>query len=192
TRREILMVKHLVLCRLTRQHDTHCGQSSPRLPGRCSSLNTYQPLVEVLEDRTLLSFLPPVNYAAGAHPTFVAVGDFNGDGTPDLVVANYGSYFSPGDTVSVLLSNGDGSFQSAGTFPAGSRPSSVAVGDFDGDGHLDLAVANEANDTVSVLLGNGDGTFQTARNFPVGIRPQSVAVGDFDGDGHLDLAVANY
>jgi len=66
------------------------------------------------------------------------------------------------------------------------------VGDFNNDGHLDLAVANHASDTVSVLLGNGDGTFQTARNFSAGRAPVSVAVGDFDGDGHLDLAVASF
>src|SRR5207302_8630941 len=75
-------------------------------------------------------------------------------------------------------------------FDAGSVPLSVAVGDFNGDGHLDLAVASGGG--VSVLLGNGDGSFQTARNFPAGTGPQSVAVGDFDGDGHLDLAVANF
>ena len=76
-------------------------------------------------------------------------------------------------------------------FDAGSVPVSMVVGDFNGDGYLDLAVASAGSASVSVLLGNGDGSFQSARNFPAGRAPVSVAVGDFDGDGHLDLAVAN-
>jgi hypothetical protein len=116
----------------------------------------------------------------------VAVGDVNGDGTLDLAVANYGS-----NTVSVLLGTGDGSFQAARNFAAGSGPGSVAVGDVNGDGTLDLAVAGSGG--VRVLLGNGDGTFQTTNvSYAAGSRPSSVAVGDFNGDGSLDLAVANY
>jgi hypothetical protein len=65
------------------------------------------------------------------------------------------------------------------------------VGDFNGDGKLDLAVVNEQSNTVSVLLGNGDGSFKPAVNYPTGTTPVSVAVGDFNGDGRLDLAVAN-
>jgi hypothetical protein len=93
--------------------------------------------------------------------------------------------------VSVLLGNGDGTFQAARNFAAGNRPWSVAVGDFNGDGIPDLAVANSYSNNVSVLLGNGDGTFQAARNFAAGSFPLSVAVGDLNGDGTLDLAVAN-
>jgi hypothetical protein len=120
----------------------------------------------------------------------VAVGDFNGDGRLDLAVANnYPDYQD--NSVSVLLGNGDGTFQAAQNFAVGSAPSSVVVGDFNGDGLLDLAVANDRSDTVSVLLGNGDGTFQDARNFNAGSFPYCLAVGDFNGDGLLDLAVAN-
>ena len=82
------------------------------------------------------------------------------------------------------------SFIARQDFAAGSSPQSVAVGDFNGDGALDLAVANGFND-VSVLLGNGDGSFQEARSFGVGNSPTSLAVGDFNGDGALDLAVTN-
>ena len=64
------------------------------------------------------------------------------------------------DNVSVLLGNGDGSFQSAVNYGAGDGPSSVAIGDLNGDANLDLAVANRYSDNVSVLLGNGDGSFQ--------------------------------
>jgi hypothetical protein len=97
---------------------------------RCSS-SRYRPGVTVLEDRTLLSFIAPVSYAVGSGPNSVAVGDFNGDGIPDLAVANFSS-----NTVSVLRGNGDGSFQPAVNYPAGTGPGSVAVGDFNGDGRL--------------------------------------------------------
>src|SRR5262245_28650548 len=93
--------------------------------------------------------------AQSSRPFSVAVGDFNGDKVEDLVVANYGS-----DNVSVLLGNGDGTFQAARNFGVGSDPHSVAVGDFNGDGKPDVAVANQNSDNVSVLLGNGDGSFQ--------------------------------
>src|SRR5215831_8915408 len=136
------------------------------------------------------SFQAPQSFGAGGHPYSVAEGDFNGDGILDLAVAN--QIFFDG-TVSVLLGNGDGSFQAAQSFSAGSNPVSVAVGDFNGDGILDLAVANAIliDDTVSVLLGKGDGSFEAAQSFGAGGSPVSVAVGDFNGDGILDLAVAN-
>ncbi len=94
--------------------------------------------------------------------------------------------------VSVLLGNGNGTFQAAVSYGAGTVLLSVAVGDFNGDGKADLAVANCSSDNVSVLLGNGDGTFQAAVNYAAGTGPMSVAVGDFNGDGKADLAVANY
>ena len=87
--------------------------------------------------------------------------------------------------------SGEVSFIARGEFRAGRNPHFVAVGDFNGDGLLDLAVANFRSETVSVLLGNGDGSFQAARNFEAGRAPSSVVVGDFDGDGVQDLAVAN-
>jgi hypothetical protein len=113
------------------------------------------------------------------------VGDFNRDGELDLAVANYGS-----NNISVLLGNGDGTFQAPVDYGAGSAPASVAVGDFNRDGKLDLAVANFDGNNISVLLGNGDGTFQTAVDYGLVSRPEWVAVGDFNGDGKLDLAVA--
>jgi hypothetical protein len=151
------------------------------------------------------TFLPAQSYAAGSYPLSVAVGDFNGDGIPDLAVANQGTYPSYNDSsVSVLLGQGDGTFLPAVNYPGGAGRRSVAVGDFNGDGKLDLAVAgygryqddygywHNADETVRVLLGQGDGTFLPAQAFPAGYSPQSVAVGDFNGDGKQDLAVANY
>src|SRR5260370_4517138 len=106
----------------------------------------------------------------------------------DLAVANSGS-----NNVSVLLGNGDGTFQAAIAFGAGFNPHFVALGDFNSDGRLDLAAVNygSATATVSVLLGNGDGTFHTAENSATSRRAWALAVGDFHGDRRPDLAVAN-
>jgi hypothetical protein len=83
------------------------------------------------------------------------VGDLNGDGIQDLAVANFDDYGLPVvGSVSVLLGNGDGSFQAAQNFSGGTSSRSVAMGDFNGDGLLDLAVANEYSDTVGVLINN--------------------------------------
>src|SRR5262249_30398612 len=103
--------------------------------------------VERFEDRTLPSFIAPLAYDAGFEPWSVAMGDVNGDGHLDLAVAYRGTapFYSDGG-VSVLLGNGDGTFQAARNFPVGSDPRSVAVGDFNGDGHLDLVVANSEGD----------------------------------------------
>jgi len=135
------------------------------------------------------SFQPARSFAVGNEPISVAVGDFNGDGRLDLAVANNFLFSS---SISVLLGNGDGTFQTALSFPAGGSPRFIAVADFNGDGVLDLAVANWVSATVSILLGNGDGTFQAPQNFFAETEPNSIAVGDYDGDGRLDLAVANY
>src|SRR5262249_42858225 len=138
------------------------------------------------------TFQGAVNFGAGTNTVSVAVGDFNGDGVQDLAVANVVTLPNSFDSsVSVLLGNGDGTFQSAVNFGAGRAPVSVAVGDFNGDGVQDLAVANAVSNDVSVLLGNGDGTFQSAVNFGAGTNTVSVAVADFNGDGVQDLAVAN-
>ena len=121
----------------------------------------------------------------------ISIGDLDGDGAPDLAVANGGSSLEfPGD-VSVLLGVGDGTFAAPQSFAAGDRPVSVSIGDLDGDGAPDLAVANFNSDDVSVLLGIGDGTFAAEQRFAAGVFPQSMSIGDLDGDGVPDLAVAN-
>jgi VCBS repeat-containing protein len=134
-----------------------------------------------------VSFGPAANVATSDGPASVAVGDFNGDGNPDLAVANQLS-----STVSVLLGSAGGGFiRQAPDLGVGGFPVSVAVGDFNGDQDPDLAVANGFG-TVSVLLGGGGASF--ARQTPdltIGGTPWSVAVGDFNGDGDADLAVAN-
>ena len=79
-------------------------------------------------------------------------------------------------------------FKPAQSYAVGTNPTSVAVGDFNGDGKLDVAVANSGSSNVSILLGNGDGTLQPARNFDAGVAPNGIAVADFNGDGKLDIA----
>lgn len=132
------------------------------------------------------TFHPAVNYSLGSgspEPAAVAVGDFNGDGKPDLVVSDAGN-----GNFSILLGNGNGTFQSPVSYSGGGGYS-LAVGDFNGDGKLDLVFVPG---NVNVLLGNGDGTFQPALQYSAGTTPFSVAVGDFNRDGNLDLAVANF
>ena len=134
------------------------------------------------------TFQPPVQYAVGLEPEFLAVGDFNGDGKPDLAVTNYAA-----NTVSILLNNGNGTFQSHVDYATepGSSPRVIATGDFNGDGKLDLAVASINLNTVSLLLGNGDGTFQSYLVVLVPFQPWSLTTADFNGDGKLDMAVTD-
>jgi len=137
------------------------------------------------------TFQPAVQYAMmGSYITAIAAGDFTGDGRIDLAVAGYNGNSNPilGE-VSVLLGNGDGTFQPAVQYAVGSSPSAMVAGDFTGDGHLDLAVAN--GDSVSVLLGNGDGTFQPQVTYAAGLGAGGILAGDFNGDGKLDLAVVD-
>jgi hypothetical protein len=131
------------------------------------------------------TFQDPVHYYAGS-TSGIAVGDFTGDGIPDLVVSNR----TPG-LVGVFQGNGDGTFQNVRFSSAGRDPTAIAVADFNHDGRDDVVVANTFGNTVSVLLGNGDGTFQPPVAYAVGTQPVSLALGDFNGDGQLDLAVAN-
>jgi len=146
-------------------------------------------LIVVTADAQPVSFIGRRDFEVGRSPQSIAIGDFNGDGVPDMAVANFGDSEFPGD-VSVLLGSADGTLEAARSFRAGRRPRSIAVGDFNGDGIQDLAVADGESNDVSVLLGNGDGSFQTAMNFAIGSFQVFVAVGDFNGDGVQDLAVA--
>ncbi len=138
------------------------------------------------------TFGPPQSFAVGVAPRFITTGDLNGDGIPDLAVANTGQASgTPGTTVSVLLGLGDGTFAAAPPVKVGDRPFSIAVGDFNGDGRSDLAVANLASSEVSILIASGAGRFEPTRQFWVGNGASSIAVGDFNGDDVLDLVLAD-
>jgi uncharacterized protein (TIGR03437 family) len=128
--------------------------------------------------------------AVGTDPQALAIGDLNRDGNPDIVVVNSGD-----NSVTVLLGNGAGGFTATpgGAVTVGSSPVSVALGELDGNGKLDIFVANSGDNTVTALLGDGTGGFTTApaSPFTAGLKPCSVAVADFNGDGIPDLATAN-
>jgi hypothetical protein len=138
------------------------------------------------------TFQPAKTYATIAYPTSVTVADVNGDGKPDLIVTSDGAVFTNTSGVSVLLGNGDGTFQPAKTFAVPKYPSAVAITDINGDNKPDLLVADSA--AVCVLLGNGDGTFAPQQTFSTGpfTSPDSIAVADFNGDGKTDVAVAGF
>jgi hypothetical protein len=136
------------------------------------------------------SFRPAVTTAVqnGGAGLSIAVGDFNGDRLLDVALNTSGTSANPG--VEVLLGKGDGSFQpSHQILSVGQGPLSVAAGDFDHNGALDLVTANSGG-TISLLLNNGDGSFRPRVDLAVGGAPRAVAVGDFNGDGQLDVAVA--
>ncbi len=139
---------------------------------------------------------PGSPFASGSGPLSLAIGDFDGDGAPDLAVAGA----TTGAGVTVLLGDGAGGFVAAsgspfaaGTFAAAQA---LAVGDFNEDGMADLVVADRVNGTLLTLLGNGKGGFTLAPGMPVSLgapaqAPAALAVADFNGDGLLDLATAN-
>jgi hypothetical protein len=155
--------------------------------------------VDVATDSASQTLLSPVYYSANdptdATPAHTVVTDFNGDGIPDLATAN--ASFSNG-TVSVLLGKGDGAFGAATTYSVGIFATTLIAGDFNNDGVLDIAVANEnastdeSDGSVTILLGNGDGTFQKGINTAISGSPASLAVADFNRDGVLDIATLQY
>jgi FG-GAP-like repeat/FG-GAP repeat len=145
-------------------------------------------------DGTFLAQNPPLTFTGLNNPGSIAIGDLDGNGRLDLVLANFGvppPYGSDGTMVTVLYGQVGGGFTRVNITTGGTNLSSVAIGDLNGDDHLDLAVANAGSNTVSVLLNDGNGNLSAATPYATGTTPNSVAIGDLNGDGRPDLAVAN-
>jgi hypothetical protein len=168
------------------------GKLDLAVAGFCANMGG--PCVSILLGNGDGTLQTAVNYPAvgneGSYEAFsVAAGDFNRDGTLDLAVEDIGGH------VSILLGNGDGTFQAPFSYPTSvfmnPYPVSVTIGDFNGDGKLDLAIANFNSSTVAILLGNGDGTFQFPLDYATGKQPSNVLAEDLNGDGTLDLVAAN-
>jgi FG-GAP-like repeat/FG-GAP repeat len=160
------------------------------------------------------TFQPPVTYGSGGYgPATVVIADVNGDGKPDVIVANQcvpptppsvepcnGNNLLPG-SLGVLLGNGDGTFQTAVAYPSvGSFGGALAVADVNGDGKPDAVLGIQCNSTsacsghsqVAILLGNGDGTFRSPVTYDAGgYADQSIAIQDVNGDGYPDIVTAN-
>lgn len=140
-------------------------------------------------------------FATGPHPQGLATADLDGDGTLDVVTANLGTIPLPPDptfpvgpdSISILFGHGDGSFAPHVDLEAGLNPVALAIVDLDGDGALDLAVADAyyLASSVSVFLGNGNGSFQPRYDYPTGSGPRDVVAADVNRDGIPDLLTAN-
>jgi hypothetical protein len=132
-------------------------------------------------------YLDAASYPVGNTPVAAATGRFNADENLDLAVAN-----SVSDNVTILLGNGDGTFQTAVHYAAGDKPSGIAAGDVNEDGRLDLVVPNQDSNNMSILLGNADGSFQAPVHHDAGVKPSGVVLSSFNAeDTHLDIAVSN-
>jgi hypothetical protein len=189
---------------LTNDGTAHFVAASPvSLSGRPTSLVAsdlrgagHDDLIVAKQDGTVTTLLGDGTghfatlspFAAGSGAVSgIAAGDFNGDGKPDLAIAQ-----SASNTVTVLLGRGDGTFQAGVPYAVGNGPVALVAASLRGNGTPDLVTVNRAANTFSVLLGNGDGTFSSSQDFVAGNSPIAIAAGDFNSDGHADLAIVNF
>jgi hypothetical protein len=172
------------------------GDGKPDVIAANAGSNTVSVLLNTsLPGATTLTFLPQQTFAVGTNPVAVAFGDVNGDGRQDIVTANSGN-----GTVTVLLNTtatGSSvvSFAAPQSFSVGASPRSVALGDMNGDGMLDVVTADAGSNTVTVLRNTASpgatSVSFSPQAFAVGSSPVSVAVGDINGDGRGDVVAAN-
>lgn len=145
------------------------------------------------------TFKPQKAYGVGTWPVDITTGDFNGDGKLDIATAKGYYWYLPIPlsfySVSVLIGNGDGTFQPAVGYGAGLSSSAIVSRDFNGDGKVDLAATNNQwqmwDNSISVFMGNGDGTFQASTNITTGYEPGLILASDFDKDERLDIVTMN-
>jgi hypothetical protein len=139
-----------------------------------------------------VSFAAKVSFATGSNPKGLSVGDFDGDGRPDIAIVNYTS-----NTVSILRNNstiGTISFETKIDYAVGSGPVCISNGDLDGDGKLDLAIVNSSSNTISIIRNtstSGTISFESKIDYNTGQEPSDISIGDFDSDGMYDLVVVN-
>lgn len=170
------------------------------MASQCASNNCSGGIVSVLLGNGDGTYQTPVTYATSSETEAVALADVNGDGKLDILAVSYCNSNCSSGVASVLLGNGDGTFQSAVSYNTGGAVAySLVVADVNGDGKPDLLVVDECASSsscstglLSVLLGNGDGTFQTAVTYASAApSPQAIAAADLNGDGKLDVALVS-
>jgi len=159
-------------------------------------VNNDNDTVSVLLGKGDGTFQAPVNYSTPPGPASIVLGDFNGDGKLDIATADQADVTGSCYCVSVLLGNGDGTFQEPAiiTYTPNSLPLALAAGHFNGDKNLDLAVTLnfQSEGKVQILLGNGDGTFRLGDSYAVTPDSMSVIAADLRNDQKTDLAVAEF
>src|SRR5262249_26247881 len=137
------------------------------------------------------TFGTPTIYDTRVGPGSVGVGLFNADSKPDLAVPTFFGRNAAASALDILQNNGNGTMSARAEYDTHSRPLGIVVEDFNGDGHADLAIANNFADDTFIFPGTGAGTFGPPTELVVGDRPDWLAAADFNGDGQPDLAVEN-
>lgn len=159
------------------------------------SANSNDRNVSVLLGKGDGTFGAATTFAVGDGAADVASADLNGDGNADLVVTDGDPFEGGGNSVSIALGNGDGTFRAPATIKVSSNPTGIAIADLNHDGIPDIALAitgpvNNSSGSLTVLIGKGDGTFAAPVNYSINHKGERLVVADLNGDGNLDVAMA--